>query len=271
MSEQDEHWFDALAGHRAPATASDARLQQALRQAVAYESASRRDELAEQRMLRRLEHEGLLPKTHRSTPRIIRPRLAQVAVIVLCVGVVLHLVRPLAPDQNVPIAARFEAAPEPKAVSQDKASLRQESPAAQSFAAPEPAPVRERWARDESASSSAPAESLQSGVMKQRKPAALADRRELEVAATASPPKPITLQVANPSAAKMRIQQLVERHADITQVKPDATDQATVQLRCDTATACDQLLQQMQALDGRFASKTLPRQQTLMLIFKEKP
>ena len=143
MSERDEQWFDALAGQDRPANAADAQFQQALRRA-ANAMQQPADQLAQQRLLLRLEKEGLLPPRSRKLrpSRQWLPRLSQAAVVLLCLGLAFQL-----GDLPRPPAVSMEdAAP----VLQNVPMRRQIEPASKSApesAAPAPVPMFEPLAK----------------------------------------------------------------------------------------------------------------------------
>lgn len=89
MADRDEDWLDALAGAGAPADAGQQRELEALRRAARALEAAPPDALAEQRLLRRLEGEGLLeaPLRRRAGPL---QALARAAVVLLCFGLVIE-------------------------------------------------------------------------------------------------------------------------------------------------------------------------------------
>lgn len=249
MSEQDEQWFDALAGHRAPATAADARLHQALRQAAAHEAQPQRDELAEQRLLRRLQAEGLLPiETKPTSVRLIWPRLAQVAVIVLCVGVVLQLVRPPVPQFSEKAATKQDAAPQSKSGAPDAAGTSRVAPAEQSFSAP--ARVREYQA--------APAPS----ALEQAPPAT-------ERVATPA----FTLHVLDVNQALARLQQQLDDESALEQLPAvdGAKDNHSLRLRCQSDAACTNLIRLLRQLDAKQDIPELVPGPVVTLHFEQRP
>ena len=137
MHSDDETWFDALAGHAEPADAADAALQQAVRRAAVQLEDSAADALAERRLLARLEREGLLSPV-RPAPRWRAPRLAQVAVIVLCVGVVMQIsgvlpdAAPLRSQDAEPVAIQAHDSAE-ELVAQSAPARAAEAPQARAF------------------------------------------------------------------------------------------------------------------------------------------
>ncbi len=254
MSEQDEQWFEALAGHRAPASAEDQRLHQALRQAAqAAVSRLPTDTLAEQRLLRRLEGEGLLkPERSQAIPHRRRRtpiRWAQAAVILLSVALVydmgLQREQPQEPFSSAPLSrsiddAKRRANQAERMPRSPKASeLQLSGPVQESMDAPAPASSPEQESNSAPRAQAPAAAAFADLAKEQRKPA-----RERQ-----SPER--VLRVASLSAAQEALQRWMPERA----AKPPARrleDAAVVlHLRCDDADDCQQLARALQALAAR--------------------
>ena len=275
MSEQDEQWFDALAGHSRSANADDQRLQQALRQAASIDAAARRDQLAERRLLDRLEREGLLSARSEPQPekRIIWPRLAQVAVIVLCLGLVveLSLTPTVEQDENpsplrlkemsedaAPVSAvAFEAQVESASASPSKA--RQAPMQAQRSSAK---PSSAESSAAEFADQAAPAYSQQgNSALRLAKPP-LAKREQEQ-----SP----ELWVEDISQAREQLQAWIEKaHTEMSQ-ESDSADDGLIQLRCLQTEACKELSDALQALSVRPLSVEPRAGEALQMQLRQKP
>lgn len=239
MRSDDEKWFDALAGHQAPASADDARMQSAVREAASrIEPAQGEvDMLAQRRLLQRLEREGLLPSSPR--PRWRPVRLAQAAVIVLCVGLVVELIR-LEPlprfvrEAEAPMPARPSAHAEraPKVAADQAQSLAKadafNEPAEAAASAPQSAPMPS-GSRDQAVGLAVPGERRQA-------------------MARAAPPGDISVVVAEPAQAWRELQEWLAANTGVTVISGDESAYR-ISLRCDEQSSCQDLRDWLHAID----------------------
>ncbi len=231
MGNDDETWFDALAGHDAPASAADAKMQSAIRAAAAKLDEAEPDVLAERRLLARLEREGLLQKPQRWRA----PRLAQAAVIVLCVGVVVELLRvdpagdarrdaeKLSADQVI-VA---EEAARPRSEEQTAAKVAQP----QARAAPQHAPLKSSAAQE----LAPPNADQQLAELAGEAPSA--ERRESFAAA---PMSDIVVRVGDPATAWRELLSWVEQQQGLVVLSHEESARR-IRLSCNDAAACEGL------------------------------
>lgn len=181
MTQRDEAWFAALAGEQAPADQPEAQELAAIRRAAAGLQGGGVDELAQQRLLRRLEAEGLLSSETRPATEGRRrswrlpPGLSSVAVILLCVGVTLEWAVFSPPAEEV-----LESAPRGHKL----------APALEEFADADRAPVAELRADRRAQTQLPAAEAAAAPVAPSARPAVAEDppaRQELESAALGEP------------------------------------------------------------------------------------
>lgn len=228
MGNDDETWFDALAGHDAPASAADAKMQSAIRAAAAKLDEAEPDVLAERRLLARLEREGLLQKPQRWRA----PRLAQAAVIVLCVGLVVELVRvDPAGDarydaEGLSVDEVMVAEDTTSALSEEQASAKAVQP--QARAALQPAPLKSSAARE-----LAPPNADQQVAGE----APSAERRESFAAA---PMPDIVVRVDDPATAWRHLLSWVEQQQGLVVLSHEESARR-IRLSCNDAAACEGL------------------------------
>lgn len=244
MRSDDDKWFDALAGHEAPASADEARMHSAIRKAAARIEAGQeeRDMLAERRLLQRLEREGLLAHPPAQGWRPVR--WAQAAVIVLCVGLSVELIRtpsapqldqdalPLTPAADMPVAQE-QAAQAPLSSSYAMAKEEASRQANQALKSAPPVSSESALARDQAAGDSAPSPMRESR-------------------ARAAPPAEIRVPVAQRSQAWRELQALLESDTGLVMISSDSAS-GRMSLRCDTQTSCHSLRDWLHAFD-----RTLP-------------
>ncbi len=245
MADRDEDWLDALAGARAPANARQQKEIDALRRAARALDATVSDEMAERRLLDRLEREGLLPSRRRGQRQLLHS-LARAAVVVLCLGLVLEWFLFLPPpDSQPPRDKETQAAPPGDAAmpalrpaEADVAGERRSRLEAEDAAPFAAEPSRLKGAAPAPAIRQAPAEALRDSP-----------------AAGAAPSVPRLVQVAAPEAASRQLRGLLmqadvevlwtnERPAAASKqelTEPKSGDQASWRLRCRTAQACGAL------------------------------
>lgn len=228
MGNDDETWFDALAGHDAPASAADAKMQSAIRTAAAKLDEAEPDVLAERRLLARLEREGLLQKPQRWRA----PRLAQAAVIVLCVGLVVELVR-VDPTGDARYGAEGLSVDEVMVAEDAMGALNEEHASAkavqpQARAALQPAPLKSSEARelappnaDQQAAGEAPS----------------AERRESFAAA---PMPDIAVRVDDPVQVWRELLSWVEQQQGLAVLSHEDSTRR-IRLSCNDAAACEGL------------------------------
>lgn len=250
MRSDDEKWIDALAGHDAPASADEARMQQAVRKAAASMEATQgeADMLAERRLLQRLEREGLLARSRAQRWRPLR--LAQAAVIVLCVGLSVELIRveptrqlaqdaeplkPVADVADMAAAPAQFALPEPSSA-RAMAEARAAKQAAQAVKAAPPAASASAPLRDQAAGLSTPSQSRES-------------------VARAAPPPDIRVPVADLKNAWRELQHVLDSNTGLTEISRDAL-RDRISLRCVVQSGCDSLRDWLHSLDD-----TLPEPQ----------
>ena len=253
MRSDDEKWFDALAGHQSPASAEDARLQSAVRKAASRieRAQGEADMLAQRRLLQRLEAEGLLPSSPK--PRWRPVRLAQAAVMVLCVGLAVELIqlepKPGLVPESEPSMAR---APVAQAERAPQSTIEQkQSPAkadaigqrAEALASvPQSAPVPSR-ARDQAIGAATPSERRQA-------------------MARVAPSGEILVVVAEPAQTWRELLEWLAANHAITVVFRDESAYR-ISLRCDEQSSCERLRDWLNTLDHRLP--TLPTGQVLSL------
>lgn len=248
MHSDDETWFDALAGHAEPADAADAALQQAVRRAAVQLEDSAADALAERRLLARLEREGLIAPA-RPSSRWRAPRLAQAAVIVLCVGVVVQIsgvlpdAAPLRSQDAEPVAIQAHDSAE-ELVAQSAPAPAAEAPQARAFS-PEPA-RKSAAAPPASADVAAP----MAGAMAQT------ERREAFAAPRAEPD--VVLRLNNPAARWQELLSLVDKHEGLDALSRDDA-QKRLRLRCAHRQACQALKDWLQGV-GEAEQSLVPGQ-----------
>ncbi|MGJ8669196.1 MAG: hypothetical protein ACSHXK_06885 [Oceanococcus sp.] len=275
MNEQDEQWFDALAGHCRPANAQDQRLQQALRQAANIDAAAQRDQLAERRLLDRLEREGFLASASepQQTKRMIWPRLAQVAVIVLCLGLLVELSlmptlqreegrmpfsskdAPERPVQALASAPKVQAAAESIGLSKAPQALMQAQGAMTK-------PVLEESSSVELADQAAPTVSRQSNsAFRSAKSPPLKRERE----------QVLELWVEDLALASQHLEAWrIEMETD-SSAKSELAGDGLMQLRCDKEAACKGLEDALLTLSMRPWSTTPSVGQAMQLRLRQTP
>ena len=240
MTEEDR-WLDALAGARQPADEQERREQEALRRAARALESGPVDELAEQRLLRRLEQQGLLsPGPARMWPGM--RHLARVAVVLLCLGVTLEWLLFTPPTQqpatevveeSMPVPVRTAATETLRAVPAQAKKQRSASQADQpTHQADAMAPQADAMASP--AEPKAPAAS-QGFAADQARPEA----RQAAARMEAGPPRQ-RVPVQDPRAARDELLALVEAQPGI-ELDADKRQADELRLRCVDQVACDTL------------------------------